>query len=179
MNPKTDVAASTEPLERVRSLIGETAAPEVVEVLQSFAQALLGRAPADFFRDRTDEQLVELVSTVFEHLDSTPWGEISVRVKMLPGAGHSGTVELMIDDRPFVVDTLRHYLTSKGFEIRHELHPVITAGSGEAPADSERQKYTPALSRSSRAAMRSLPLRDCRGDCRSKHVPTRDSLAPS
>ena len=125
MNPKTDVAASTEPLERVRSLIGETAAPEVVEVLQSFAQALLGRAPADFFRDRTDEQLVELVSTVFEHLDSTPWGEISVRVKMLPGAGHSGTVELMIDDRPFVVDTLRQYLTSKGFEIRHELHPVI------------------------------------------------------
>ncbi len=125
MIPKTSAGTATEPLERILRRIEEDNPPGRAEVLQSLGRALLGRAPADMFRDRSEDDAVGLVSEVFQHLEATTPGAISVSVDMVRGSVHAGRVILIIDDRPFVIDTLRQYLTSKGYEIRHELHPLI------------------------------------------------------
>ena len=52
-------------------------------------------------------------------------GDIAVRVRQRPDFGHWGSAEVLTSDRPFTVDTVRQYLTHRGFEIRHQLHPVV------------------------------------------------------
>ncbi|UCC71194.1 MAG: NAD-glutamate dehydrogenase [Gemmatimonadota bacterium] len=111
--------------------------------LRAFARAVLSRAPADFFRGRTDAEVFELVSNSFDLLDSTAPGDIGVRVAQRPGYGHTGTAAVVIRDRPFVVDTLHGLLTSKGFEIRNELHPIVVVERDEAGKVAEVRDWSP------------------------------------
>jgi len=125
MDSESKVEGTSELLEGILELIESSAEPDLAPKLRSFAQAMLCQAPADFFRGRTDADLVELISLQFELVESSRPDEIAVRVRPGPGHGHSGTVGVVISDRPFVVDSLRQYLTAKSFEIRRELHPII------------------------------------------------------
>ncbi len=118
-------------LEGVLQVIEAGADPDKGRRLRSFAQAALGRAPADFFRGRTDAEVFELISKNFDLLDSMAPGAVGVRVDQLPGYGHTGCAAVAISDRPFVVDTLHQLLTSRGFEIRNELHPIVVVERDE------------------------------------------------
>jgi glutamate dehydrogenase len=124
---ETDATAESlsEALEGVLQSIEVDAGRERGRLLKAFGRALLSRAPADFFRGRTDADLVELISSLFDLLESTVPDEIAVRVRQRPESVHAGAVEIVISDRPFVVDSLRGYLTSRGFEIRNEVHPIV------------------------------------------------------
>jgi glutamate dehydrogenase len=121
-----------EVLEGILQVIEAGAEPDRGLLLRAFAHAVLGRAPTDFFRGRTDAEVFELISSTYDLLDSTAPGAVGVRVRQLPGFGHTGCAAVAISDRPFVVDTLHQLLTSRGFEIRNELHPIIVVERDEA-----------------------------------------------
>ncbi len=125
MDKKTREDSANESLEEVFQVIRSGAEPEEAEKLTSFARAVLGRAPADFFRGRTDAEIFELISRSYHLVEATAPDAIGVCVTQLAGYGHTGTATVVMSDRPFIVDTLRQYLTSKGFEIRSELHPIV------------------------------------------------------
>jgi glutamate dehydrogenase len=119
-------------LEGVLQVIEAGADPDRGRRLRAFAHAALGRTPADFFRGRTDAEVFELISKNFDLLDSMAPDAVGVRVEQLPGYGHTGCAAVAISDRPFVVDTLHQLLTSRGFEIRNELHPIVVVERDEA-----------------------------------------------
>lgn len=131
MESKTRTSSVSGPLGPVFEQIESRAEGDRADLLKSLGLLLLSRAPADFFRDHDDAGLVELVESVFDLLESTRPDEIAVRVTPRSEPAHAATVEVLISDRPFVVDTLRQYLTSREFEIRHILHPVIVVDRAE------------------------------------------------
>ncbi len=111
-------------MEGVLATIDELEGPEQ-PALKSFVQEMLGRAPEDFYLGREESELVEAVTSVFGLLEETAVGEMAVRVGQTQQGLHRGAVEVVVGDRPFVVDTVRQCLIDKGYEIRHELHPVV------------------------------------------------------
>ena len=131
MNNKTNVELDTPPIEGVLSAINASAGPERVSTLEPFTREMLSRATADFFADRGVEGIAEIITSIFELLETTSPGEIAVRVSQRQDFGHLGSVEVVIPDRPFSVDTVRQYLTHRGFEIRHQLHPVVCVSRDE------------------------------------------------
>ena len=108
----------------VLNAIGRIAHPEQ-PALESFARQMLGRAPADFYLHREETEMAEAVASLFGLLQEAAPSEVAVRVRHHQRRGRRGLVEVVISDRPFVVDTVRQCLISGGFEIRHELHPVV------------------------------------------------------
>lgn len=132
MNREAKDGSGPELLEGVLQEIEAGADPERGRMLRAFAHTALDRAPADFFRGRTDAEVVELISSNFDLLDSTTAGAVGVRVVRRPGHAHTGCAAVAISDRPFVVDTLHQLLTSRGFEIRNELHPIVVVERDEA-----------------------------------------------
>ncbi len=126
MDIEERVERSEELLESILQLVGTSAEPGKTQQVEAFARALLSRAPVGFFRGRTDADVVSVILAHFDLLESTPPDEIGVRVSRQPGYGHTGIAGVVISDRAFVVDTLRQFLTSRGFEIRSELHPIVT-----------------------------------------------------
>jgi glutamate dehydrogenase len=132
MDKEATDGSGPEVLESVLQVIEAGADRDRGRLLRAFARAALGRAPADFFRGRTDAEVFELISSTFDLLDSTAPGAVGVRVGQLPGYGHTGCIAVAISDRPFVVDTLDQLLTSRGFEIRNELHPIVAVERDQA-----------------------------------------------
>ncbi|MEE9133851.1 MAG: NAD-glutamate dehydrogenase domain-containing protein [Gemmatimonadota bacterium] len=130
MNTKANVESDAS-IEEILDVISASTDPIRATALKSYAREMLSRATPDFFVDRSVEEIAELVTSVFEFLEMTPPGEFAVRVQQRPDFGHWGSVEVVIGDRPFVVDTVRQYLTCRGFEIRHHLHPVVCVDRDE------------------------------------------------
>jgi len=125
MNTKTESADYAPPPEAVLKAVQAGVEPNRASALRSFAHEMLGRAPADFFVGRSEEDVARTVKDLFGLLEATGPDGVSVRVRHRPEDGPVGSVELVIGDRPFIVDTVRQYLTSQGFEIRYQLHPVV------------------------------------------------------
>jgi glutamate dehydrogenase len=118
----------------VKAIIGSiesSADSDRLPPLKSLAEKILGRASADFFVDRSKEDLANTVKEIFELLEAMDPDGIAVRVRQRPEFGHLGGAEVIIGDRPFIVDTVRQYLTGRGFEIRHQLHPVVVVERDE------------------------------------------------
>jgi glutamate dehydrogenase len=111
-------------MERVLARIAKFEGPEQA-TLKSFTQEMLGKAPEDFYLGREEAELTEAVTSVFGLLEETAPGKMTVRVRQRQRGQHKGAVEVVVGDRPFVVDTVRQCLIDKGYEIRHELHPVV------------------------------------------------------
>jgi glutamate dehydrogenase len=137
MDAKAKVESDAPPLEGVLDAISASADPERAPALKSFAQEMLGRATADFFADHGDGEVAEIMTSVFDLLESTSHGEVAVRVRQRSEVGRWGRAEVIIGDRPFTVDTVRQYLNHRGFEIRHQLHPVVCVERGEDGAITE------------------------------------------
>ncbi len=125
MNKRTETADYVSPPEAVLKAIEAGVDPDRAPALKSFAYEMLGRAPADFFAGRSEEDVAGAVKDLFGLLEATGPDGVSVRVRQRPEYGPVGGAELIIGDRPFIVDTVRQYLVSKGFEIRYQLHPVV------------------------------------------------------
>lgn len=105
MGTKAKAESDALPLEGVLDAINASADPERAPALKSFAQEMLGRATADFFADHSDDEIAEIIASVFDLLESTSPGDIAVRVRQRPDFGHWGSVEVLTSDRPFTVDT--------------------------------------------------------------------------
>ena len=125
MKTRARVENEVPPIDVVLDAVEASADPDRAPALKPYARELLGRAAPDFFADRREGEVERLVASVFDLLERTPPDEIGVRVYQRADLAHWGGVEVVISDRPFVVDTIRQCLLCRGFEIRHQLHPVV------------------------------------------------------
>src|SRR3954452_8399968 len=91
-------------------------------VLRRFAGALLRRAPGGRLDDRPTDMLYEQVASLFAFVDARR-DQFAVRVQDSPAGGSE--LEANLPDAPFLVDTVREAVTSRGYTVRLLLHPVI------------------------------------------------------
>ncbi|MDX1577671.1 MAG: NAD-glutamate dehydrogenase, partial [Gemmatimonadota bacterium] len=96
-----------------------------VEALHGFTSRLLARGAADLVDGRPVERVAEEIAALYELLDRTEPGEIGVRVSWDEEDRARGTLQTVMEDCPFIVDTLREYLHSLDLDIPRLLHPVV------------------------------------------------------
>ncbi len=149
MDSKAKVESDLPPVEGVLDAISASAGPERAPAVKSFAQEMLSRASDDFFAEHDDDQIAEITRSLFELIESAAPGDIAVRVRQRPDLGHWGSAEVVISDRPFTVDTVRQYLTHRGFEIRHQLHPVVCVERDKSGAVTSIQDWRATANRTS------------------------------
>ncbi|MFB6240375.1 MAG: hypothetical protein ABEJ46_02225, partial [Gemmatimonadota bacterium] len=115
-------------LESLEPALDEESRPLVRE----FARRLLSRASRDFVEGHSPQWLARQVRSAFELLEDTAEGEISVRVRELPGEGGEFAVQTVMEDRAFIVDTIREYLHDRDYSILQLLHPVLRVDRDDA-----------------------------------------------
>jgi glutamate dehydrogenase len=112
-------------MDEILHLLSVDAEGDGRDVMEGFASRLLGRASSDFLESRSTEWLADEVRAVFELLEGTPPSETAVTVEPLPGRPQEFGVLTVMEDRPFIVDTIREFLHGEGFSVVQLLHPVI------------------------------------------------------
>ena len=69
--------------------------------------------------------LADDVAVLYRLVESATGGTIAIRIDWDPEDASRGVLQTVMEDRPFIVDTLREYLHSVGLEVPHLLHPVV------------------------------------------------------
>ncbi|MEJ2538385.1 MAG: NAD-glutamate dehydrogenase [Gemmatimonadota bacterium] len=108
-----------------QQLHGQDRAP-----LVEFAEIFFSKAPPEFIQARSPDTLAHLVRGAFDFLSSSRPGRVDVQV-INPDVENEGwyapvtVIRTNVGERPFVVDSLREYLHSRGFPIEHNIYPVL------------------------------------------------------
>ncbi len=113
-------------LEQVRRRI------EVTEddVLQRFATELFDKSAPKFMDAFDADSLLAVATSGLQQVRRLEPGEVCVRVYN-PSLSQDGfevpytIVEVLLRDRPFIVDSVRAELRRRGFELVHLLHPIL------------------------------------------------------
>ena len=104
--------------------------PDREQTLQAFATAYLRRIPSRDLERLDNVAIVGRVHSAFRLLDRRGFDPATVRVfdPTIEENGYEtrGTVvEIVIDDQPFLVDSVTNAVTTHGFHVARTLHPVI------------------------------------------------------
>ncbi|MFQ5688823.1 MAG: NAD-glutamate dehydrogenase [Gemmatimonadota bacterium] len=100
------------------------------EALAAFARLLLARGSADFLEPERFAAAVQDIQTLYRFVEQAGPSEIAVRVRPLPARPDRAVLETVMPDCPFIVNTVREYLHSRGLDIRRLLHPVLVLERG-------------------------------------------------
>ncbi len=99
------------------------------ERIAAFASALFGKDAGDYLSELGEDEAGTLAARAFRFFaEGGPVPRVRVFTPTFAVDGWEGTgtvVETVMPDRPFIVDTVREYLRSEGFELRHLLHPLF------------------------------------------------------
>ena len=101
---------------------------EDVSVLCAFARAFLAKVPRQIASDRPLEELAALTAGAFRFLQEAGAGDVSVEVVNAEeerGSAEVTVIRARVTDRPFVVDSLREYLSAENLPIRNFIHPIL------------------------------------------------------
>jgi glutamate dehydrogenase len=99
-------------------------------LLENLVDPLYQKAAPDLLKELGVESLLALTLNAFQTLQKCEDSEIKVRVfnPQLQVDGwespHS-VLEVLLKDRPFIVDSLRNLLRREGYELKHLLHPIL------------------------------------------------------
>ncbi|HEV2735269.1 MAG TPA: NAD-glutamate dehydrogenase domain-containing protein, partial [Longimicrobiaceae bacterium] len=107
-------------LERTRR--GDTA------LLCAFARIFFAKVPRSVLQERSAAELAALTVGAFRFVQRARPDEVNVEVLDPEQEGWSAPVTLIraqVVDRPFIVDTIREYLTSQEIAIHHFVYPVL------------------------------------------------------
>ncbi|MEW5928429.1 MAG: NAD-glutamate dehydrogenase [Gemmatimonadota bacterium] len=107
-------------LERTRR--GDTA------LLCAFARIFFAKVPRALVQERTPAELAALTEGAFRFVQRARPDEVNVEVLDPEQEGWSAPVTVIraqVVDRPFIVDTIREYLTSQEIAIHHFVYPVL------------------------------------------------------
>ena len=96
MDTKAKVESDAPPLVGVLDAISASADPERAPALKSLAQEMLNRATPDFHADHSEAEIVEIVRSVLDLVESAAPGELAVRVRQRPDLGRCGSAEVVI-----------------------------------------------------------------------------------
>jgi glutamate dehydrogenase len=126
---RTDPPGLVELLNQVRTRVAPTARAHA----EAFARELVGKAHVLLAEASDVEPLAGMVASAFAFLLHRGGAPMALRV-FAPQAQRDGwssplaVVESVVDDRPFIVDTLCEAIAAQGGEIRVLLHPVLGVG---------------------------------------------------
>jgi glutamate dehydrogenase len=102
---------------------------------EAFTRELVGKADALLTESSDMTQLAGMAGSAFAFLRQRGAAPLAVRI-FTPQQDRDGwsspltVVETVLDDRPFIVDTLYHTITAAGGDIRVLLHPVLGVERG-------------------------------------------------
>lgn len=108
----------------------ERKSPEELPFLRKFAEILFRKASPDFLEEFDAEALLALTLGARDRLREHRPGELSLRLYD-PRFETEGwerpcsVLEIALDDRPFIVDSVRNELVRQGVALRHVLHPIF------------------------------------------------------
>ena len=105
--------------------------------MQRFADELFGKAAPEFMNAFDTDSLLAMAVSGLKQVQELRDGEVCVRVynPSLPSDGFEApysVVEVLLQDRPFIVDSVRAELRRRGFELFHLLHPILHTVRGPA-----------------------------------------------
>ena len=99
-------------------------------LFEAFLRAFLTRSSSRIFQTHEDREILDVLQAAFEFAARRMPGERAVRLRHpeeLPGRA---AIELLQDDRPFLVDTLRLLLRRHGLREQWMLHPMLCVERG-------------------------------------------------
>ncbi len=119
-----------EMLKSVIDIVGEQAPRDELPVLSAFAEAYIRRFPDNGGFLLTPRECYNQVEDLYEFIKERPDRTGTVRV-FTPDRDRQGyetgasVVELVVDDGPFLVDSVTAEILGRGIAIKTALHPVI------------------------------------------------------
>ena len=119
-------------LTTVMEFVTERAPQEDLALLSAFAEAYIRRFPDNEGARLTPAECYDQVEDLFQFIKSRPDGARLVRVFTPTHEEHGyesngSVVELIVDDTPFLVDSVTAEIQSRGYGLQRALHPVIGA----------------------------------------------------
>lgn len=139
----TGIGSSDRPepsvVDRLIATIPTDIPPEKREKLESFARLYVRRIPADDLTDIPIDQLYAEVSDLLLFLESRGLEESAVRVfdPTMDSCGYEtvgSVVQVVVDDRPFLVDSMALAVSRSGAGIDRHLHPLVGTTRDETGA---------------------------------------------
>ena len=100
------------------------------DALSGLTRRLLSRGSAEFLASDPLEEVADTVSRLYGLVDSAGPGMVCVRSAWDAVDPSRGVVQTVMDDCPFIVDTIREYVHSLGLHIPHLMHPVVAITRG-------------------------------------------------
>jgi glutamate dehydrogenase len=116
----TDPATATEQL---HAAIAQSDHPRP-SLLSSLADAALRRAP-DHVLAQASDALIDRIAGILAELDARAPGELHVAVHPWHDTAGDATVEVIWEDRPFLLSTITTELVTSGLEVRGTFHPIL------------------------------------------------------
>ena len=96
------------------------------EALSGLTRRLLSRGSTEFLASDPLAEVADTVSRLYGLVDSTTPGSVAVRSAWDETDPTRGVLQTVMDDCPFIVDTIREYVHSLGLQIPHLMHPVVS-----------------------------------------------------
>ncbi|MFV1985751.1 MAG: NAD-glutamate dehydrogenase [Gemmatimonadota bacterium] len=110
----------------------QAARPEASRgAIAELTRRLMSRGSAEFLAMETREEVVDTVSRLYGLVDGTAPGDVGVRTAWDPADPNRAVLQTVMDDCPFIVDTIREYVHALGLHIPHLMHPVVVIERGE------------------------------------------------
>jgi glutamate dehydrogenase len=103
-------------------------------LLCSFAREFFVKIPRQLAQEREVEEMAALTLGAFRFLCEARPDRVNVQVLNPETEGWSAPVTLIraeVGDRPFIVDTIREYLSAENLAIQHYIYPVLGVERGD------------------------------------------------
>ncbi len=115
------------------SLRTEVDGPDA-ELLFDFVQLFLSRAPEELLRQRPVDDLAAMALGTFRFLQRSRGFRVDVEVQNLDGEASDGeaswasdvtVIRTNVSERPFIIDSVREYLSLEGLKIERMIYPIL------------------------------------------------------
>ena len=128
----TDPAVTEEVLQALRDTVDD----DRFRLLEKFVPFFLGKATAELLEERATEDLARMCLDSLDFLDRSRPDRIDVEVVNpdQEGGGWTAPVTIVrtnVSERPFIVDTIREFLSSENLQIAHFVYPLMTVERDE------------------------------------------------
>ena len=132
----TPAAAMSVVVDEVLGTLRVTLEDDRYRLMEKFVPFFLGKATAELLEERTAEDLGRICLESLDFLDRSRPDRVDVEVVNPDegGVGWSEPVTIVrtnLSERPFIVDTIREYLTSLDLQIAHFVYPLVTVERDE------------------------------------------------
>ncbi|HET7276396.1 MAG TPA: NAD-glutamate dehydrogenase [Longimicrobiaceae bacterium] len=104
-------------------------------LLCQFARLFFAKVPRQLLKERQIEELGALTIGAFRFLQESRPELVNVQVQNPEEEGWEAPVTLIraeVGDRPFIVDTIREYLSAENIAIQHYIYPVLRVQRDES-----------------------------------------------